>query len=73
MHFFHFLHYYEAIKKIKEKKQFLLANEEMLVEFLKNDTENEVETLQTEEAGSPTGGNDPECPAARMSMGLFPD
>jgi hypothetical protein len=73
MHFFHFLHYYEAIKKIDEKKQFLLANEEMLLEFLKNDTENEFETLQGDEDENPTGGADPECPAVTMSRGLFTD
>ncbi len=72
VNFFHFLHYYEAIKKISEKKQFLLANEEMLVEFSKNDTENEVETLQGEEE-NPTGGNDPTCPAVTMSRSLFTD
>jgi hypothetical protein len=71
--FFHFLHYYEAIKKINEKKQFLLANEEMLVEFLKNDTVNEVEILQGEEDENPTGGHDPDCPAVTLSRGLFTD
>jgi hypothetical protein len=71
MHFFHFLHYYEAIKKIDEKKQFLLANEEMLVEFFKDD--NEIETSHGLQALGPTGGDDPACPAVVMSRGLFTD
>jgi hypothetical protein len=67
VHGFHFLHYYEAIKEISEKKQFLLANEEMLVDFLNNETETEPES------GNPTGGQDPTCPAVIMSRGLFTD
>jgi hypothetical protein len=73
MDFFHFLHYYEAIKKINEKKQFLLANEEMLVEFLKNDTEIEIETSHESWDSDTTGGGDPTCPAVTMSRELFTD
>jgi hypothetical protein len=71
MHFFHFLHYYKAIKAIDEKKQFLLANEEMLVEFFKDDTE--IETSHGIEILGTTGGDDPACPAVFMSRGLFTD
>jgi hypothetical protein len=65
IHFFHFLRFYEAIKEINEKKQFLLANEEMLVEFFNNETESDL--------GNPTGGDFPTCPAVLMSRGLFTD
>ncbi len=61
-HSFHFLHYYGAMEVINEKKQFLLANEEMLVDFVNN---------QIGPPPPPTGGADPECPAVRKSGGLF--
>jgi hypothetical protein len=67
MHFFHFLCYYEAVKEINEKKQFLLANEDMIVEFLNDETEIEIDPE------NPTGGNHPTCPAVVMSGGLFTD
>jgi hypothetical protein len=64
-HFFHFLHFYDAIKEIDEKRQFLLVNEEMLVEFLNNET--------GPQTANPTGGDHPTCPAVTMSEGLFID
>jgi hypothetical protein len=36
-HYFHFLHFYEAMKVINQKKQFLLASEDMLVDFVNNE------------------------------------
>jgi hypothetical protein len=71
VHGFHFLHFYEAIKEINEKKQFLLANEEMLAEFLNNEVE--TESNGDIESVNPTGGADPECPAVLMPRGLFTD
>jgi hypothetical protein len=63
IHSFHFLHYYAAMKVINERKQFLLANEEMLVDFVNNN--------KWVPPPPPTGGNDPFCPAVRKSGGLF--
>jgi hypothetical protein len=64
-HSFHFLHYYAAMKVINEKKQFLLANEEMLVDFVNN------EPKPPKPPNPPTGGHDPDCPVVRKSGGLF--
>jgi hypothetical protein len=61
-HFFHFLHYYGAMKVINEKNQFLLASGDMLVDFVNN---------ELGPPPPPTGGNDPTCPAVRKSGGLF--
>jgi hypothetical protein len=68
-HPFHFLHFYEAIKEINEKKQFLLADKDMLVEYLADKVELEGEV----DPENPTGGNHPTCPAMLMSNGLFND
>jgi hypothetical protein len=51
------------MKVINEKKQFLLANEEMLVDFVNNN--------EGVPPPPPTGGQDPTCPAVRKSGGLF--
>jgi hypothetical protein len=58
---FHFLHYYEAMK-VGNEKQLLLANEEMLVDFMNN---------VIGPPPPPTGGNDPGCPAVILPRELF--
>lgn len=78
MPFFHFLNYYKAIAEIDEKKQFVLANEEMLVEFFNNDRKdvndrNDIEMTNQTSHGPEvfnTGGDDPGCPAVFLSTGL---
>jgi hypothetical protein len=57
--FFHFLHFYDAIKNRKRKETFFLTSEEKLVQFL--------------ESGSGirvfTGADDPFCPSTRVPVG----
>jgi hypothetical protein len=71
IHPFHFLHFYEAIKDTIEKKQFLLANKDMLVEYLTD--KDEIVRLAGIDPENPTGGDFPTCPAVRISNGLFND
>jgi hypothetical protein len=71
VHPFHFLHFYEAIKETNEKKQFLLADKDMLVEYLTG--KDEIEHVAGAEVENPTGGNHPTCPAVTLSNGLFTD
>jgi hypothetical protein len=58
---FHFLHYYEAMK-VSDEKQFLLASEDKLVDFVNN---------VIDPPPPPTGGNFPNCPAVILSRELF--
>jgi hypothetical protein len=62
MRFFHFLHFYDAIKNSEEIKTFFLANEEKIMEFMKDGV-----GIQTF-----TGATDPFCPAVRIPGGLIP-
>jgi len=72
-HFFHFLHYYQALNPVAGEKQFVLANKEMLLDFLDNrglTVETELPSkLDTQ--GPPTGGGNPNCPSMRKHRPMF--
>lgn len=71
INYFHFLHFYDAIKECNEKKQFFLASEDRIMEYMKDDTV----TLMNGDAMtlSTTGGDHPTCPAIRVPSGSLTD
>ena len=76
-HFFHFLHFYDAIRNVDEEKQYVLVDSDMLDEFFNMDAKAKPEAASEADPepdpGNPTGGNHPTCPAVLMSSGLFND
>ena len=55
--FFHFLHYYHALSRHDDPKEYLIANMEMLLDYLNREPRGAVST----------GGGNPLCPAVRLS------
>lgn len=55
--FFHFLHYYHALSRHYDPKEYVIANIEMLLDYLNKQPRGAVST----------GGGNPLCPAVRLS------
>ncbi|MBS1790197.1 MAG: hypothetical protein JST85_20905 [Acidobacteria bacterium] len=58
--FFHFLHYYHALSDHEDDKEYLIANMEMLLDYLN----------QVPRGPVSTGGGNPLCPAVRLAEEL---